>query len=174
MSNKTSIVSFWDKHIAWFHEQCTLFGYKSDEARICMFTQNPCFITFKPQESFYQHGLTEYQAWITNHIPVFVWNVITHPYPTFYGSLTEPELSSEIGEWSKPTLYVDILIYLCFNPVKEVPGTIRIHTIFWILFCIQIQPNNIRPLGMCTPLILLSWSCALKGLKGIGQEKLSI
>ena len=32
-------------------------------------------------DSFWEHGLTEFKTWICNHIHIFLWDVITHPWP---------------------------------------------------------------------------------------------
>ena len=38
---------------------------------------------------FYLHGLTLIPAWISNHMPVKVWDEITYPFLNFNGATVE-------------------------------------------------------------------------------------
>ena len=46
-------------------------------------------IKYNTRGPFYHHGLTLIPAWISNHMPRKVWAEITHPFPNFNGCTVE-------------------------------------------------------------------------------------
>ena len=61
---------------------------------------------------FYWHGLTLIPAWISNHMPIKVWDEVTYPFPIC------PQLHVEVWEWVSdfiPYFIKDVIAYTCWD-----------------------------------------------------------
>ena len=63
---------------------------------------------------FHLHGFTIIPAWISNHMPIKVWDEITYPFPNFNGC------TIKICEWNFfPHFIMDVIFYPCWDLSKS-------------------------------------------------------
>ena len=66
--------------------------------------------TFDDLGHFFQHGLTSFQAWISNHMPNQMRGEITYPFPNFNGANVWELTGNVTTQWMNylPTLRIKL------------------------------------------------------------------